>query len=185
MDGSAGSASETPSGGPIFADAFRWILEAEGGSKLVTDTGGLTKWGVSAKAHPDVDIASLTREQAERIYFDDYWRAIRGNALPPALALVLFDAAVNMGVSASVRILQTVLRHVAVDGVMGPETVSAAKMFLPRHELVALVLEHRLSWYESLAKKDDAAQKKYGPYLFGWRMRVVRLALEAGRWRGL
>jgi lysozyme family protein len=146
---------------------------------------------VSAKAHPGVDIANLTREQAEQIYFDDYWRAIRGNALPPALALVLFDAAVNMGVVASVRILQTVLRNVTVDGVMGPETVGSAKMFMPRHELVALALEYRLRWYEDLAGKDesspsrDAARKKYGPYLYGWRMRVIRLALEAGRWRGL
>ena len=145
----------------------------------------MTKWGVSAKAHPGVDIANLTREQAERIYFDDYWRAIRGNALPPALALVLFDAAVNMGVVASVRILQTVLRNVTVDGVMGPETVSAAKMFMPRHELVALALEYRLRWYEDLANRDESTRKKYGPYLYGWRMRVMRLALEAGRWRGL
>ena len=176
--------SETPTAGtrnPVFADAMRWIVEAEGGAKLVNDTGGLTKWGISQRSHPHVDIANLTREGAEDIYHEMYWRPIKANALPPALALVLFDASVNMGVPTAVKILQTVLRTVSVDGVMGPETVAAAKMFLPRTELVAQFLRLRASQYRDLAAKSP----KYAKYGYGWEMRVFRLALEAGRWRGL
>jgi len=185
MSGGGPASTDTPAGGPVFADAFRWIIEAEGGPRLVTDTGGLTRWGISSRAHPHVDIEHLTRDQAEAIYLESYWRPIRGSALPAALALVIFDAAVNMGVGTSVKILQTVLRNVSVDGVAGPETVAASKLFLPRAELVALCLELRLRWYADLAGRDEAAKKLYGSYLYGWRMRVMRLALEAGRWRGL
>ncbi len=181
---SSTATSDTPTAGtrnPVFTDAMRWIVEAEGGAKLVNDTGGLTKWGISQRSHPHVDIANLTREGAEDIYHEAYWRPIKANALPPALALVVFDAAVNMGVPTAVKILQTVLRSVKVDGVAGPETVAAAKMYLPRPELVAQFLRLRSSWYRDLA----ATSPKYGKYLYGWELRCFRLALEAGRWRGL
>lgn len=181
MDGAAGATSETPSAGPVFADAVRWVIEvAEGGSRLVEDQGGLTRWGISHRAYPDLDIASLTRSHAEDIYLRDYWRPIKGNALSPALALCLFDGAVNLGPPQAVKLLQSCIR-VTVDGVMGPETVSAAKLFLPRAELVALFLEIRLRFYDSLAQK----YTHHRASAYGWRMRVMRLALEAGRWRGL
>jgi len=180
---SAGAVAETPTDAvvsPAFSDAVRWVIDvAEGGAHLVTDQGGLTRWGISQRAYPDLDPSKLTRSEAEALYLRDYWRPIKGNALPPALALVLFDAAVNMGPVQAVKILQACLR-VRQDGVMGPETVSAAKVFLPRAEAVALFLELRLRFYESLAQTP-----RHLPSLYGWRMRVMRLALEAGRWRGL
>lgn len=184
MDGAAGATSDTPTGGtisPAFLDAFDWIIKAEGGAKLVNDTGGLTRYGISQRSWPNVDVENLTLPQAQDIYLNGYWRPIKGNALPPALGLCLFDASVNMGVPTAVRILQTVLRNVTVDGVMGPETLSAAKMFLPRPELVAQFMRLRNSWYRDLAAKSE----KHAKYLYGWEMRCWRLALEAGRWRGL
>lgn len=175
VDGAAGAVVV---GLDHFHDALRWIFQAEGG--LTNDSGGLTRYGISAKAHPNVDVEHLTRDRATAIYRESYWLPIHGPELPPALALVLFDAAVNMGVPKAVEILQTVLRHVAVDGVMGRETLIAARAFLPRPELVALCLELRLREYDDIAKRDG-----YGRYAYGWRMRVMRLALEAGTWRGL
>lgn len=182
MGSSTGATSTTPTDAllsPVFLDAFRWILHAEGGGKLVSDTGGLTRFGISQRAFPTLDIENLTQEQAQRIYLEHYWRPIKGNALPPALALCLFDAAVNLGVPQAVRLLQTVLRNVTVDGVMGPETVSAAKMYLPRLELVAQLLRLRSSWYNDLSAKSE----KHAKYNYGWQMRCFRLALEAGLWR--
>jgi len=181
MGGAGAAIADTPSGGPVFADAVRWVIDvAEGGAHLVTDQGGLTRWGISQRAYPDLDPSKLTRAEAEALYLRDYWKPIKGNALPPALALVLFDAAVNLGPAQAVKILQACLR-VRQDGVMGPETVSAAKVYLPRAEAVALFLELRLRFYESLAQK----YAHHLSSLYGWRMRVMRLALEAGRWRGL
>lgn len=184
MGSTTGTISETPTDAvlsPVFSDAFQWILTAEGGSRLVNDTGGLTRYGISQRTWPHVDVENLTQDQARQIYLDGYWKPIRGNALPPAIALCVFDAAVNMGVPTAIRLLQTVLRTVVVDGTPGPETIAAAKMYLPRTELVAQFLRLRNAWYRDLAGKSE----KYGKYLFGWEMRCWRLALEAGRWRGL
>jgi lysozyme family protein len=179
MDGSAGATEVRIDGQRPFADAVRWVIKAEGGSKLVEDTGGLTKWGISSKAHPGVNIRDLTERQAIDLYFEKYWEPIKGNALPEALAFVVFDAAVNMGVPASVKMLQTALR-IEADGVVGPQTISAARLFLPRSELIAQVLNLRLSQYAELGKKET-----YARYLYGWRMRTLRLAIEVGKWRGL
>jgi lysozyme family protein len=106
---------------------------------------------------------------------------VRGDALPAALALVVFDGTVNHGVSRAIKLLQQVLR-VTVDGVLGPETLSAAKLFQPRHELVVLYLDARRAFYDTLAQQDP---DRHGGSLLGWRRRLWRLALEAGRWRGL
>lgn len=185
MDGSAGAtATETPIGSalsPAFLDAVRWVIDhAEGGGKLVEDQGGLTRWGISQRAYPAEDIANLSRQRAEMLYLMDYWKPLRGNALPPALAFVLFDTAVNMGVGAAAKVLQGAL-HITQDGIVGPETVSRAKQYYPRHELVARFLELRLRFYEALAAKFEHHRGS----LYGWRMRVLRLAEEAGAWRAL
>ena len=53
------------------------VIEREGGERLVNDPddpGGLTKWGISKRAHPDEDIANLTLDDAIRIYQDKYWK---------------------------------------------------------------------------------------------------------------
>jgi lysozyme family protein len=152
-----------------------WVISAEGGGKLVSDTGGATRWGISSDAHPDVHVESLTREQAETIYYERYWQPLHANALPPAIALVAFDAAVNVGVVRAVKLLQTILR-VTVDGVCGPETVAAAKV-AHRVETLAAVIELRLRYYDGLGRMET-----YAPYVYGWRMRCMRLAVEAGKW---
>lgn len=79
-----------------FDHAVQWIFKQEGG--LTTDTGGVTKYGISANAHPGVDIAHISQEDAAHIYHQEYWRAIDADALPPNMRLAAFDSAVNQGV---------------------------------------------------------------------------------------
>jgi lysozyme family protein len=156
-----------------WPDAFAWILRAEGGGRLVSDAGGLTRFGISARAHPDVDIASLTRERAEAIYLEHYWHPIHADELPRELALALFDAAVNLGLGTAVKLLQTLL-HVEADGIVGPQTLARAVAYSPPLELVARFLEVRLRAYEDIARRRPTTAR----YLYGWRMRVLRLALD-------
>lgn len=180
MDGAAGSGSESPES-PIsaaFGSSAAFVMgRLEGGGAFVHDTGGDTRWGISKRAHPDVDIASLTRIGAMAIYHARYWRALQADKLPRGLDLCVYDAAVNMGVPMAVRLLQRVLR-VADDGIMGPTTLAAARAYRPQSELRALVNEIRLRSYEDIAK---ARPETHSRYLYGWRMRVLRLADEAGR----
>jgi hypothetical protein len=53
-------------------------------------------------------------------------------------------------------------------------------MAMPQSELIVRFLSERLNEYEWLARTDP---QKHGPSLLGWRNRLYRLAMEAGRWR--
>lgn len=62
------------------------------------DPGGETKYGISKRAYPDLDIKALTKEKAKGIYFVDYWQAVGADKMPDGLNLLAFDTAVNCGV---------------------------------------------------------------------------------------
>lgn len=85
------------SGGGFNVSA-RSLLEKEGGY-VANDAGkGPTNFGINSAANPDIDVRNLTPERATQIYRERYWNPIGGDTLPPALAHVAFDAAVNQGV---------------------------------------------------------------------------------------
>lgn len=120
-----------------FTRAFAVVVGEEGGySADAADpgnwTGGAvgqgalrgTKFGISAASYPALDIEHLTLADAQAIYRRDYWDRVQGDALPPPLALLVFDAAVNNGLERAARWLQAAV-GVAEDGVIGPETVAA------------------------------------------------------------
>jgi len=156
-----------------FDQAVAVILRLEGGpSNDPDDAGKRTKFGISERAHPDVDIDALTRERAIEIYRSHYWSPVRGDQLPLPLAFVLFDAAVNQGPDIAARLLQQVLR-VEVDGVIGAETVAAARR--AGAETVIAFLERRLARYEEIVVRRPVQLK----YLKGWRQRVLRIHREA------
>ena len=167
-----------PSASPskAFESACAFVVDRlEGGAELVTDSGGLTRFGISQRAYPTEDIQALTRPRAFELYCRDYWRPLRADELPRGLDLAVFDAAVNQGVSQAARLLQRVLR-VAEDGVMGPTTLAAAARFLPAAELRALYAEIRLRYYAELV----ARRPGLTPYAHGWRSRVCRVTDECG-----
>jgi len=90
-----------------FPKALNFVLKWEGGySHDPNDPGGETNWGISKRAYPDLDIKNLTKDQAMRIYVNDYWVPLDGDSLPWPLDLIAFDTAVNMGVSRSKVLLQ-------------------------------------------------------------------------------
>ena len=81
-----------------FDHCITAILTEEGG--LVNhsrDPGGLTKFGISQRAYPNLDIASLTIDQAKAIYKRDYWDVINGHPFSKGLSLLLLDCAINQG----------------------------------------------------------------------------------------
>ncbi|HJQ66350.1 MAG TPA: glycosyl hydrolase 108 family protein [Gemmatimonadales bacterium] len=111
-----------------FDFAIPMILLFEGGytAGLPGDPGGETKFGISKRSYPTLNIQALTQEEALAIYERDFWTAIKLSLLPAPLALAVFDCAVLQGPKTAVRILQAVL-GVPVDGVIGPVTVAAVK----------------------------------------------------------
>ena len=109
--------------------AISFVLKMEGGETAEldpNDPGGLTKYGISQKAYPNLNIKDLTLEQAKDIYYKDYWLPCSCDELPTIYAISVFDTAVNQGVGKSKRLLQISLNMDEVDGVIGPKTIAAS-----------------------------------------------------------
>lgn len=84
-----------------FDRAFQIVIGIEGGlSNDPNDPGGLTRYGISQKAYPHLDILNLTLDQARDIYLRDYWLAAGCDHInDEAMSILVFDCAVNQGVS--------------------------------------------------------------------------------------
>ena len=147
-----------------FDDAFATVIGHEGGySNHPNDPGGETKYGISKRAYPHLDIADLTLDDAKAIYQRDYWNKVRGDELPDAIAVNVFDMAVNHGVKAAVKILQAAV-GTDVDGVLGPQTLAAAWRSNP--VLAAIRLNaSRLDFYTTLTT--------WSTFGRGWARRVA------------
>ena len=90
-----------------FDIAFEFVLKWEGGlSEDLNDPGGLTKYGISQRAYPHLDIKNLTVYNAKEIYYKDYWLKSGCDELTPPFDLIIFDASVNMGVSRAKEFLE-------------------------------------------------------------------------------
>lgn len=56
-----------------------------------------TNFGITACSYPNRDIEHLTRQEADDIYYSDYWLKCGCDKLPWPLNLVVFDTAINFG----------------------------------------------------------------------------------------
>lgn len=81
-----------------FNKAIKFVLKWEGGySNDPNDPGGETKYGISKRSYPELDISKLTLKQAKEIYYQNYWLKSGCDELPYPFDIVVFDTAVNMG----------------------------------------------------------------------------------------
>jgi len=150
-------------------------MRYEGGySNVWGDTGGETKYGISHKAYPNIDIVHLTKEQAEVIYKRDYWDKICGDFLRQPLALTLFDFAVNSGVDRVTREVQKTL-GLRCDGIFGSKTLMTLQDLDDKEakDLVDKINDTRLQLYVNLAS--NPTQRRF---LLGWLRRLMALQRE-------
>jgi lysozyme family protein len=90
-----------------FDRCFNFIMQWEGGySHDPDDPGGETNFGISKRAHPDVDIKNLTRGFAMTIYKTEYWFTCNCQSKPWPWDLILFDTAVNLGTKRALVMFQ-------------------------------------------------------------------------------
>lgn len=155
-----------------FERAVEIVLEAEGVlSEDARDDGGLTKYGISQKAYPALDIRALTRLQAIDIYRRDYWNRVRGDDLAWAFALPVFDCAVNQGAGTAVKLFQKALR-VPADGDFGPKTLAVAHASQsPPDAVLARFMAKRVLRY--------AEHPDWPTFGDGWVIRCFTIALHA------
>ncbi len=153
-----------------FAKAIIPVLEHEGGYvNDPVDPGGETKYGISKRAYPDLDIKGLSIEDAMVIYKEDYWDKIQGDELfGEKLAANLLDAAVNVGVRRAVKQLQRALDWgLKIDGVLGPATLRCANA-VDGWANAEFTLE-RIAFYHRLVRVDPVRKK----YIMGWIARAL------------
>ncbi len=154
------------------------IIAREGGFvNDPDDPGGATKYGVTigtmralgldTDRDGDVDVQdvrNLTWAQARSIFVDHYFHGPKIGALPGPIQASVFDMYVNSGANA-VKILQRLLnemgQRVAVDGVIGPNTIAAAQSAYaaaPKHLADAYGIARR-NYYYALADHRPASRR--------------------------
>ena len=154
-----------------FKEIIEKVLEHEGGYvNDPKDLGGETKYGITKRFYPDVDIKNLTIEQAKEIYRKDYWDRNRVESLPQNLWHIYFDMCVNMGKRTAVKVLQRAAvnkgRNIEVDGGLGPMTIGALKgVELDR------VRAFRVKYYVDLITARPEQEKFY----LGWFRRATEV----------
>lgn len=159
-----------------FSIAVASLLQREGGFvNHPADRGGPTKYGISQRSYPDVDMAALTEDEARALYRRDFWEDAFDKIPSQQLADKLLDSAVHLGKAKAVRVLQEALGEirfgVAVDGLFGPQTLQAVKLACEAHRRQLFE-----AWRARLAKHyvglvlQDRAQVAF---LDGWLRRAV------------
>jgi uncharacterized protein (TIGR02594 family) len=135
--------TQTPGAPPddgVFTKALGHILEMEGGfSDDAYDPGGPTNRGITLEVYATfkgqtldgssrdrliAELKSISDDTVATIYRRRYFEPADCPAFTAPLTLMHFDAAVNHGVGAAIRMLQQAA-NVTVDGEIGPETLSA------------------------------------------------------------
>jgi len=89
-----------------------------------------TKYGISARQYPDLDIKNLTVDQAKEIYFRDYWLKCKLDGIEDLnAALQILDFCVTSGPYKAIRAAQK-CSFAYEDGIMGPASIKAINMAL-------------------------------------------------------
>jgi lysozyme family protein len=156
-----------------FNKAIKFVLANEGeSSNDPQDAGGVTKFGISKKSYPDLDIQNLTKEEAIEIYRRDFWQPYQ--EFDDRLATKVFDFSVNMGHKRAVQILQRALQclgaKVVDDGILGPITKQAVELANVDLLLTAMKSE-AAGVYRNLVATNASQQK----FLRGWLRRAYTL----------
>lgn len=159
-----------------FENALAKTLGFEGGiSNHPLDSGGLTKWGVTQRTYDNYrrttgrefrPVTDMDDVEMRAIYREDYWDPIHGDELPERLAECVFDMAVNSGVSAAKKTLQRAV-GVQVDGVIGRQTIEAARLVPP-----LLFLKRRAGYIQDIVRNNPSQVE----FLEGWVNRLLEQA---------
>jgi lysozyme family protein len=165
-----------------FDAALAETLGHEGGwAKHPDDPGGSTMRGITKATYEaylgrpitDRELKNIPDDHLRDIYKTRYWDKVRGDELPPALALAVFDFAVNSGPARAIRHLQSVV-GVSPDGAIGPKTMAAVDSYIAKHGLDNLIKSYSFSRLSFL--RDLKTWRVFGR---GWERRVIAVERKA------
>jgi lysozyme family protein len=171
-----------------FLLGLAFVLRYEGGySNDPNDHGGATNHGVCQRVYdtyrkdhdlPTQDVRQISDAEIQDLYDKRYWKItphpqlwedLQCHVLQPRLAIVHFDSCVNCGPGQAALFLQRSVM-VAVDGIIGPETLEAMQQF-PEPVIIERYCDYRVKFYEDIVGKHP----DQGRFLKGWLNRIISL----------
>jgi len=165
----------------FFENAFALLMEQEGiFCKIEGDAGGPTKFGLSKRFlgtyykrdMPENEIICLTRENAKKIYFEEFWEKNNYEKFPKKLGFLCFSCAVNMGAYTANLLLQKACLVLLPacgldsDGIIGAKTMATINSCKenPLSYIYLCLLTDR---YRRIATEPHNRQ-----FLLGWLNRI-------------
>lgn len=196
-----------------FSLYFFTLLQKEGG--ITTDTGGFTNKGITLDSWQtygrdlngdgridEADVRLISDADAASFYRKNYWDKIQGDLIKSqVVAELLFDHAVNAGVSRASKLMQWILVNQfhksigpsGIDGIIGKDTLAAINS-VNASQLANAYKQMRIYYYNYLAGNVtsvpdpvkaffadlslSSSASKYGAYLNGWLNRVNSFVIE-------
>lgn len=154
-----------------FNQAIPKLLMKEGGDKYTNiygDAGGETKYGITKRSYPHLDIKNITEDQAKEIYKRDYWNRICGDRIEvQTVSESIFEAAVNMGVKTASKMVQLAI-GADPDGIIGDKTIAKLNN-TDAATFKALFTLATIARYAHICNTDRTQSK----FLLGWINRVL------------
>ena len=155
-----------------FDKAILHSLKWEGGYvNDPSDSGGETKYGISKRSFPDVDIKNLTLDEAKNIYLKNYWNPLYTQIKDESLAIKLFDLGINLGVAKAVILLQSAIYDFEpinkIDGKFGKITLELTNKYSDLDLYDAYISKVEL-YYRHITVKSPKNLK----FLKGWLNRL-------------
>lgn len=108
-----------------FEPAIDFVLSNEGGFSP-NDNGVPSNFGIrQAGPYAQIDVKTLTRDEASAIYLRDFWKF--GGFTSQRVATKMLDIYVNLPPAEAIRLLQQALGFlqagpIVCDGILGPQT---------------------------------------------------------------
>lgn len=133
---------------------------------IKTDNGGETKFGIAQKFNPNINVSTMTLEQAMQCCFDTYWILNHCDKLAHPLNVIHLDGAYNHGSSQETKFLQRAAKIDSVDGILGPNTMKIICSLDPM-VLSLNILDQRTEFFTKISAKPGQAI-----FLKGWLNRI-------------
>ena len=166
---------------PLFNSIIEETINSEGNTVDTRDKNGIgaySKYGVQQRLYnvyrqrwglkPQM-IDRISKNEAKRIYYEEFYEGRGINKLNPAFQSEVFDWTINTGSKDAVKKLQNIF-GVTEDGLIGANTIAASNQYASQPELASdinlNVLDAREQYYKGLDKKSQEANP-------GWFNRVA------------
>jgi lysozyme family protein len=138
---------------------------------------GATNFGITQATLADfrkkpvtvAEVKAMTKDEAGEIYRWRYCSPPLSEALPEGVDYMVFDLAVNSGVSRAVKFLQLTV-GATPDGVVGPATLKAVSS-MPTREIIEKMSDRREAFFRSLPT--------FGTFGRGWLRRLDDVTLDS------